>query len=133
MRHIEASHFERLLPDLSEQARITFAKRPDARKLPAEEVFSLAGISDWDRVLLLIWPDLIGAETLRDLVDSMAGLEPCCKNCVGKDTPEKRRTFKGAYHALHCRLRSMDEKNRNHTVAAILTRLRDILEARQTD
>lgn len=128
MKHIDPSDFERLQPDLSDAARTLLADRADVGRLTASDVFDLNGIEDWDRVLLLIWPGLIGADALQGLVDAVAGLEPCCKDCIGKDTPEKRRTFKGAYHALRCHLRQQGE-HRDRRVGVILAGLRAILEA----
>ncbi|HSK00289.1 MAG TPA: hypothetical protein VK932_03570 [Kofleriaceae bacterium] len=66
--------------------------------LPLRRVLDLDTVTAWEKLWLAARPEVLGAERLERFVDSVAGKEPCCKDC--KDTPERRRTLKGAMGAI---------------------------------
>jgi hypothetical protein len=68
------------------------------RGLPLRRVLDLETVTAWEKLWLAARPEILGAERLERFVDSVAGKEPCCKDC--KDTPERRRTLKGAMGAI---------------------------------
>lgn len=61
-------------------------------------MLDLDTVTAWEKLWLAARPEVLGAERLERFVDTVAGKEPCCKDC--KDTPERRRTLKGAMGAI---------------------------------
>lgn len=94
-------------------------------------ILVLDGLADWDKVLLLARPGVLGAEGLHDLLDRVIGPGPCCANCAGKDTPAKRRQARSALNMLRRCLRQNHGTLDAGRVAAAVAELRAIL-ARET-
>lgn len=76
----------------------------------AQNILENESIDNWDRLLLLLHPEVLGGDKLLDIVNAVVGLDSCCKDCVNKDTQETRRTFRGALWAIKCHLRHHDNE-----------------------
>ena len=68
-------------------------------------ILDLDGLADWDKVLLLARPEILGAGALHEFVDRVVGTGPCCADCAGKDGPAKRQEARSALNLLRRRLR----------------------------
>lgn len=90
------------------------------------DILAMPGLTDYDRLLLLLWPEIVGPRTVQRIVDLCAGMEPCCEGCHGHEAPERRQTFKGALFSMRCHLKRFPDTQAQR-LSAIIDICRDVL------
>ena len=76
--------------------------------LTPARVLDHPSLSDAEKLWLLVRPEVLGPDGLLSFVDATVGPAACCGTCTGKDTPDRRRTRKGALHTLSCYLEQQE-------------------------